>query len=41
MAAGKNALKATQDKSPNGVLAAGEALNESCDNCHAKYKRGG
>jgi cytochrome c556 len=38
--AGKAVLKATQDKSPNGVLAAGEALNESCDNCHRKYQRG-
>jgi hypothetical protein len=39
--AGKKLLKATQAKSPTDVLAAGEALNESCDNCHGKYKRGG
>ena len=38
--AGQGVLKATQAKSPNEVLAAGEALNESCDNCHRKYQRG-
>jgi hypothetical protein len=41
MEASKKLLKATQEKSPNGVLEAGEKLNESCDNCHGKYKRGG
>ena len=41
MEAGKKLLKATQAKSPNDILAAGETLNESCDNCHGKYKRGG
>ena len=41
MEAGKKLLKATQAKSPMDVLVAGETLNASCDNCHAKYKRGG
>ena len=38
--AGKVALKATEAKSAEGVLAAGEAVNTSCDNCHRKYQRG-
>ena len=38
--AGKVALKATKEKSPEGVLGAGEAVNTSCDNCHRKYQRG-
>ena len=38
--AGKSALKATRDKKPEGVLAAGEAVNMSCDGCHRKYQRG-
>jgi len=38
--AGKVALKATEAKSAEGVLAAGEAINTSCDNCHRKYQRG-
>ena len=37
--AGQMALKATTDKSPEGILAAGEAINKSCDNCHQKYQR--
>jgi hypothetical protein len=37
---GKVALKATQAKSTDGVLAAGEAVNASCDACHQKYQRG-
>jgi len=37
--AGMVALKATQAKDPAGVLAAGEAINTSCDNCHRKYQR--
>jgi hypothetical protein len=37
--AGMVALKATQAKDPAGVLAAGEAINTSCDNCHQKYQR--
>jgi hypothetical protein len=38
--AGKLALKATQDKSTEGVLAAGERVNVSCDACHRRYQRG-
>ena len=38
--AGTIALKATQEKSADRVLAAGEAVNMSCDNCHRKYQRG-
>ena len=37
--AGKAALKAAQDKSPEGILAAGETINMTCDNCHEKYQR--
>jgi hypothetical protein len=40
IAAGTQALKATQEKNAEGVLAAGEAVNTSCDNCHRKYQRG-
>jgi hypothetical protein len=38
--AGKVALKATQDKNAEGVLAAGEQVNMSCDACHRRYQRG-
>jgi len=38
--AGKAVLKATQAKSTEQVLASGEALNMSCDDCHRKYQRG-
>jgi hypothetical protein len=38
--AGKVALKAVQEKNAEGVLAAGEEVNVSCDNCHRKYQRG-
>lgn len=37
--AGQMALKATTEKSPEGILAAGETINQSCDNCHQKYQR--
>ena len=37
--AGVVALKATEAKSPDAVLAAGEAVNNSCDTCHQKYQR--
>jgi hypothetical protein len=37
--AGMTALKATEAKSTDGVLSAGAAVNESCDNCHRKYQR--
>ena len=38
--AGKLALKATEDRSADGVLAAGEQINASCDACHRRYQRG-
>ena len=38
--AGKLTLKATKDKSADGVLAAGEQVNASCDACHRRYQRG-
>jgi hypothetical protein len=31
------ALKATQAKDPEALLAAGEGVNMSCDNCHREY----
>jgi hypothetical protein len=37
---GKLALKATEDRSAEGVLAAGEQINSSCDSCHRRYQRG-
>jgi hypothetical protein len=38
--AGKIALNATVAKSAEQVLASGEAVNATCDNCHGKYQRG-
>jgi hypothetical protein len=37
--AGQTALKAANDKSPEGILAAGETINKTCDDCHQKYQR--
>jgi hypothetical protein len=37
--AGMVVLKATQAKDPMAILAAGETLNASCDNCHGQYQR--
>jgi len=37
--AGLLALKATEAKSVEGILAAGEPLNASCDACHQRYQR--
>ena len=37
--AAQTALKATTDKNPEGILASGEKINETCDNCHQKYQR--
>jgi hypothetical protein len=37
--AGQTALTATTDKNPEGILAAGETINQTCDNCHQKYQR--
>src|SRR5262245_5343360 len=36
--AGKIVLRAVEARSPDKVFESGEALNESCDNCHQKYK---
>ena len=36
---GKDALKATEEKNADGVLAAGEPINNSCDMCHERYQR--
>lgn len=38
--AGKIVLRAAEARSPDKVFESGEAVNESCDNCHQKYKRG-
>jgi len=38
--AGKITLKATEAKSADQVLAAGETVNQSCDACHRRYQRG-
>jgi hypothetical protein len=37
--AGRIALKAAEAKSPEGILEAGETINQSCDSCHEKYQR--
>jgi len=39
IAAGKAALAAANEKKPDGILAAGGDLNETCDACHEKYQR--
>src|SRR5262249_19547437 len=39
MEAAKVTLSATRAKSADKVLESGEALNDSCDNCHSKYRR--
>ena len=39
VAAGKAVLAAAEQKKPDGVLAAGGDLNETCDACHDKYQR--
>jgi hypothetical protein len=38
--AGTVALRATQAKSADQVMASGEDVTASCDNCHRKYQRG-
>jgi hypothetical protein len=40
MDAGNVALKATQARNADDLFASGEAINNSCDACHAKYQRG-
>lgn len=36
---GKEALKAAETRSNDGVMASGEPINNSCDTCHEKYRR--
>ena len=38
-AAATRAVKAAADRSPDGIIDAGGAINETCDSCHAKYQR--
>jgi cytochrome c556 len=38
-AAANRALEAAEDRSPDGIIDAGGAINETCDTCHAKYQR--
>ncbi len=33
------ALAAAEKKDPEGILAVGEVINESCDACHERYLR--
>jgi len=39
MDAGQEVLAAVEAKSADGVLAAGEKVNMSCDACHMRYMR--
>jgi hypothetical protein len=39
MDAAQTALKAAQAKDTDAVLSASEIINQTCDNCHAKYQR--
>lgn len=38
--AGRQVLRATQERNSDKVFELGEPLNESCDGCHGKYRRG-
>ena len=40
IAASQVALRATEARNADELLASGEAINESCDNCHRRYQRG-
>jgi hypothetical protein len=39
IAAAQSALKAAEGQDKEGILNAGAALYETCENCHAKYQR--
>ena len=39
MAQGQKAMKAAEAKDKDGIVAAGGDLNNTCDNCHARYSR--
>jgi len=36
---GKKAMKAAEAKDKDGIVATGGDLNNTCDNCHARYSR--
>jgi cytochrome c556 len=38
--AADSAVKAADAQSKEGIIAAGGAINETCDSCHEKYQRG-
>ena len=38
-ATANKALKAAEARDTDGILAAGSEINDTCDNCHAKYQR--
>jgi hypothetical protein len=39
MEQGQKAMKAAEAKDKEGIVAAGGDLNNTCDNCHARYSR--
>jgi hypothetical protein len=39
MEQGQKAMKAAEAKEKDGIVAAGGDLNNTCDNCHARYSR--
>ena len=39
MSQGEKAMKAAEAKDKDGIVAAGGDLNNTCDNCHARYSR--
>ena len=39
IAGGQVALKAAQSRSTDGILEAGDVINQSCDKCHERYQR--
>ena len=39
MEQGQKAMKAAEAKDKDGIVAAGGDLNNTCDNCHARYSR--
>jgi hypothetical protein len=39
MQQGQKAMKAAEAKDKEGIVAAGGDLNNTCDNCHARYSR--
>ncbi|MGE0590948.1 MAG: hypothetical protein AB7G23_03215 [Vicinamibacterales bacterium] len=39
MDAGQEALRAAEAQDTEGILTAGSTVNETCDSCHARYRR--